>query len=170
MNGMRKSLLSSFAVLALVCGAANYARGQEPQEKPKPEAAKPEAAKSESTKPQSTKSESGKTDAVASDKAVKPSGVSTLHIEITAGDNDKPVDSASVYVRYPKARMFGREKLPEMDLKTNREGMVKVPNVPRGKVLVQVMAPGWRTYGRWFDLDQPEQTIKIKLEKPTRWY
>ena len=165
MNGMRKTLLSIFAVLALLSAAPNYARGQEPQAKPKPEAAKPEAAKPEPTKP-----EPAKTDAVASDKAMKPSGVSTLHIEITAGDNDKPVDSASVYVRFPKTRMFGREKLPEMDLKTNREGMVKVPNVPRGKVLVQVMAPGWRTYGRWYDLDQPEQTIKIKLEKPTRWY
>ena len=155
MNAMRNTLLSIFAMLVILNAAPIFARDQEPQAKPKPEAAKPEAAKTETS---------------ASEKGVKPSGVSTLHIEITAGDNDKPVDSASVYVRYPKARMFGREKLPEMDLKTNREGLVKVPNVPRGKVLVQVMAPGWRTYGRWYDLDQPEQTIKIKLEKPTRWY
>ncbi|HEV1996122.1 MAG TPA: hypothetical protein VGR03_17445, partial [Candidatus Acidoferrum sp.] len=86
------------------------------------------------------------------------------------GEKDQPVDNASVYVRFPEARILGREKLVEMNVKTNRDGMVKVPNVPRGRALIQVIAAGWKTFGRWFELDKEEQTIKIKLEKPPRWY
>ena len=149
MKVIRETLLLAVAAL-LFCCAPVFAGRLVSQAKDKPEPAKSETP--------------------APEKTAKPSGIATLRIEITAGEKDKPVDSASVYVRYPKTGMFGREKLPEMDLKTNRDGIVKVPNVPRGKVLIQVMAPGWRTYGRWYDLDQAEQTIKIKLEKPTRWY
>jgi hypothetical protein len=154
MKAIHEILLSTSVALVFCC-APVFAGRLMPQTKDKPEPARSETPAPEKTAPE---------------KPTKPSGVSTLHIEITAGEKDKPVDSASVYVRYPKTGMFGREKLPEMDLKTNRDGIVKVPNVPRGKVLIQVMAPGWRTYGRWYDLDQSEHTIKIKLEKPTRWY
>lgn len=105
-----------------------------------------------------------------SDKDAKQSGISVLRIEVTAGDKDVPVDSASIYVRYLEVHKLGRDHMIEMNVKTNKEGVVKVPSVPRGKTLIQVIAPGWKTFGHWYDLDQAEQTIKIKLEKPTRWY
>lgn len=143
------------AALVLVFAFPGWAQKQDTQSKAKTDAAKSDAAAKEMG---------------SADKASKPGGVSILHIEVTAGEKDQGVDNASVYVRFPEAKSFGREKLVEMNVKTNREGIVKVTNVPRGKALIQVIATGWRTFGKWFDLDKDEQTIKIKLEKPTRWY
>ncbi|MBI1750889.1 MAG: carboxypeptidase regulatory-like domain-containing protein [Acidobacteria bacterium] len=103
--------------------------------------------------------------------AKEKEGVATkLRIEVTAGEGGDPVEGASVYVRYEEERKFGKDKKIEQNWKTNKEGVVKVPAVPRGKVLIQVIAPGWKTFGQWYDLDQEEQTIKIRLQKPPRWY
>lgn len=94
----------------------------------------------------------------------------TIHILVTAGDKNKPVDSASVYVRYEENRKFRRDKLAEMDLKTSAEGKVRVPYVPKGKILIQVIAKGWKTYGKWFDLTEDGQVFKIHLLPPPHWY
>jgi hypothetical protein len=100
----------------------------------------------------------------------KQEGTTKLRIEVTAGDEGKPVDGASVYVRYTEGRVLGKDKKIEQNWKTNKEGVVKVPELPRGKVLIQVIAPGWKTFGQWYELDQDEQTVKIRLQKPPRWY
>jgi len=96
--------------------------------------------------------------------------VTRLRIEVTGGDEAKPVDQASVYVRYSEERLLRRDKKVELNLKTNRDGVAKLDDAPRGKILIQIVAPGWKTFGKWFELDQEEQTIKIQLQKPPRWY
>ena len=98
------------------------------------------------------------------------SGTTKLRIEVTAGEAGDAVEGASVYVRFEKERKFAKDKKVEQNWKTNKEGVIKVPSVPRGKVLIQVIAPGWKTFGQWYDLDKDEQTIKIRLQKPPRWY
>lgn len=100
----------------------------------------------------------------------KESGTTKLRIEVTTGAAGDAVEGASVYVRFEEERKFAKDKKVEQNWKTNKEGIIKVPNVPRGKVLIQVIAPGWKTFGQWYDLDQDEQTIKIRLQKPPRWY
>jgi hypothetical protein len=93
-----------------------------------------------------------------------------LRIQVTTKD-DKPVANASVYVRYYTSGGFLRhEKLAEMDLKTNQDGSVKVPEIPQGKILIQVIAKGWHTYGKWFEVEKDEESIAIKLEPPPHWY
>ncbi len=93
-----------------------------------------------------------------------------LRIEVTAGEKSEPVENASVYVRYVEERSLRRDRKIEMNVKTNRDGRATIPRVPRGKVLVQVIATGWKTFGQWFDIEKDEETIKIKLQKPPRWY
>jgi hypothetical protein len=105
----------------------------------------------------------------AKEKA-KDDGTTKLRIEVTAGDPAEPVEGASVYVRFEEERKFAKDKKVEQNWKTNKEGVIKVPNLPRGKVLVQVIAPGWKTFGQWYDLSDDEQTIKIRLQKPPKWY
>jgi hypothetical protein len=97
-------------------------------------------------------------------------GSTRLRIEVVAGEKDEPVDSASVYVRFVRPRTFGKDKKIEMNVKTNRNGVAVIPIVPRGKVTIQVIAAGWKTFGQWYDIDKAEQTVHIKLEKPPRWY
>lgn len=98
------------------------------------------------------------------------SGTTSLKIEVTGGEKPEGVDNASVYVKYQHERMLAKDKTIEMNVKTNREGIARVPSVPRGKVLVQVIAPGWKTFGQWYELSSAEQTIKITLQRPPRWY
>jgi hypothetical protein len=105
-------------------------------------------------------------------KTEKPSAQATtrLRIEVT-GSSGKPITNASVYVRYNKPGGFlHKDKLAELDLKTNGEGGVKVPPVPQGQIMIQVIATGWHTFGKWYQIDKDEESIDIKLEPPTRWY
>ncbi len=106
----------------------------------------------------------------AKPKQQKPTGVTRLRIEVTSGEKNHPVENASVYVKYVQEHTLARDKKFEMNFKTNRDGVVKVPDVPRGKVLIQVVAEGWKPFGRWYDTEEEEQTIKIHLEKPPHWY
>jgi hypothetical protein len=102
-------------------------------------------------------------------KSVEP-GMARLRLLVT-NDNDKPVGNASVYVRYNEPGGFlHHEKLAELNFKTNQDGSVKIPEVPLGKVLIQVIATGWHTYGKWYDVDKDEQSITIKLAPPPHWY
>jgi len=98
----------------------------------------------------------------ASDKRI---GTSRLRIELTGGDENKPVADASIYLRFPD------QKKVELDLKTNQEGIARSPEIRQGKVLIQVVAQGWKTYGEYHDVTESEQTIQIHLVKPPiRWY
>ncbi len=107
-----------------------------------------------------------------SKKDSKPSDPTTtkLRIHVIAADG-KPVGNASVYVRFPVAGgIFHKDKLSELNLKTNEDGSAKVPDIPRGKILIQVVAKGWKTYGKWYDIDSEAMTVEIKLEAPAHWY
>jgi hypothetical protein len=95
----------------------------------------------------------------------KRNGTSRLRIELTGGDSNKPVADASVYLRFPD------QKKVELDLKTNQEGIARSPEIRQGKVLIQVVAQGWKTYGEYHDVTESEQTIQIHLVKPPiKWY
>src|SRR5271154_4494717 len=97
-------------------------------------------------------------------------GTTRLRIIVT-NTLEKPVGNASVYVRFNQPGGFMRkDKLAELSFKTNEDGSVKVPAVPQGKILIQVIAKGWHTFGKWYDIEKDQDTIEIKLEAAPRWY
>jgi hypothetical protein len=102
----------------------------------------------------------------------KGSDPDTTRLKIIVTNSDgKPVGNASVYLRFNEAGGFlHKDKLAEMSFKTNDDGTVKVPNVPVGKVLIQVVGKGIHTFGKWYDIAKDQDAIEIKLEKVTRWY
>lgn len=93
-----------------------------------------------------------------------------MTIEVTGGDASQPVENASVYIKYVEERTFRKDKKYELNVKTNREGVAHVPDPPLGRVLIQIVAEGWKTYGKWYDITDQKQVIKIHLEKPPKWY
>ena len=103
-------------------------------------------------------------------KSDTPASAVHLTIVVTGGEDKQPVDSASVYVRFIEAKVLTRNKKIEMNLKTNMSGVCHVPEIPSGKILIQVIAPGWKTYGEYFEVNQAEQTINISLVRPPKWY
>jgi hypothetical protein len=93
-----------------------------------------------------------------------------LRLEVTGGETSTPIDSASIYVRYVVKHRMGKDEPVEMNLKTNHEGTVIVPGVPRGEVTVQVIAEHWKPFGQKYQATEDQQVIKVHLEKPPRWY
>ena len=93
-----------------------------------------------------------------------------ITIEVTGGEKNIPVENASVYVKFIEEHAIKKDKKLEMNVKTSRDGIAHVPNAPTGRVLVQVIAEGWKTYGHWLDITDPKQTIKVRLERPPKWY
>ena len=103
--------------------------------------------------------------------AEKPAAQSKrLKIQVTGGEKNVPVADASVYLKYEEARVLRKDKKYALNVKTNREGTAHIPAAPMGRVLIQVVADGWKTYGRWYDITDVKQTLKIHLEKPPKWY
>lgn len=100
----------------------------------------------------------------------KPDPANRLTIEIRGGDNNVPVENASVYVKFVQERKLRRDKKYELNVKTNRDGITHVPDSPLGRVLIQVIAEGWKSFGRWYDITDSQQTIQIHLERPPKWY
>src|ERR1700685_2785101 len=85
----------------------------------------------------------------------------------------QPVEGASVIVKFVKGRSkakFGKKIRTEWELRTNQEGFVKIPPIPQGTILVQVIAKGYQTFGENFDVDEEEKTLDIKLNAPQPQY
>ena len=93
-----------------------------------------------------------------------------LTIEVTGGDKNVVVESASVYVKFVEVKKIGKDKKYELNVKTNREGIAHIPDPPLGKVLIQIVADGWKTYGQYYEVTDPGAIIKIHLDRPPKWY
>jgi hypothetical protein len=101
---------------------------------------------------------------------VKTDVQTRITIEVVGGENDAPVENASVYVKYVEEHKLKKNRKLELNVKTNREGVAHVPNAPLGRVLIQVVAEGWHSYGRWYDITDVKQTLKVHLDRPPKWY
>jgi hypothetical protein len=92
---------------------------------------------------------------------------------VVTNQNGKAIDNASVIIKFVQGRSkakFGAKDRREWDMKTNQEGMVKVPSIPQGKILIQIIAKNYQTFGETFDVEQEEKTIEIKLNPPQSQY
>ncbi len=93
-----------------------------------------------------------------------------LTIEVTGGDANKPIENASVYVKTVVEHSVLKDKKTELNVKTNQQGMAHIADAPTGRVLIQIVAEGWKSYGHWYDISDPKQVVKIHLERPPKWY
>jgi len=87
--------------------------------------------------------------------------------------SDRPVDRAAVIVNFVEGRSvvkLGKKIVTHWELRTNQEGIAKVPTLPQGKVRIQVNAKNYQTFGEVFDVDSEEKTIVIKLNPPQQQY
>ena len=86
---------------------------------------------------------------------------------------DKPIERASVVVQFVEGRSLvklGKKSMTRWELRTNQEGIAKIPTIPQGKVRVQVIAKGYQTFGEVFDVQDEEKRIEIKLNPPQPQY
>jgi hypothetical protein len=86
---------------------------------------------------------------------------------------DKPVDRASVIVQFVEGRSIvklGKKIHTRWEVRSNQDGIAKIPAIPQGKIRVQVIAKGFQTFGQVFDVDEEEKTLQIKLNPPQPQY
>src|SRR5438309_11945809 len=102
----------------------------------------------------------------AKKKASDP--LSTLNFVVIRDENDKPVRNAAV-VMHPVDE-DGNQIRGGLELKTNPEGKASYEGVPYGKLRIQVLAPGFQTYGGDYMVSEPSLDITIKLKRPTKQY
>jgi 5-hydroxyisourate hydrolase-like protein (transthyretin family) len=90
--------------------------------------------------------------------------LATVNFLVVREKNGKPIRNASVVVA--KVDGKGRQKQWGEQLKTNNEGKTQHPAVEYGKIRVQVIAPGFQTYGEDYVIDQGTMDIVVKLKLP----
>jgi hypothetical protein len=95
-----------------------------------------------------------------------------LRVEVLTLD-EKPIDRASVIVRFVEGRSvvkLGKRVMTRWELRTNQDGVAKIPPVPQGKIRIQVIAKGYQTFGQDFEVNEEEKTIVLKLNPPQPQY
>jgi hypothetical protein len=68
--------------------------------------------------------------------------MTTLTISVKS-PGGKPVENASVIVKFVKGRSkakFGKKIRLDWELRSNQEGLAKIPPIPQGTILVQIIA------------------------------
>ena len=88
----------------------------------------------------------------------------SINMTVIRNSSGKPVKNAEVVIHLVDTH--GKAKQEGMELKTHDDGKAEATGIPYGKVRIQVIAPGFRTYGEDFSIDQPNHEFTIKLQKP----
>jgi len=91
-----------------------------------------------------------------------------LSFVVLKDDNGKPVRNAAVVLHPVNAK--GKQGRGGFELKTDSDGKTHFEGVPYGKLRVQVLAPGFQTYGEDFDIGEAEREITVRLKRPQKQY
>src|SRR5690349_16582935 len=100
---------------------------------------------------------------LASDKKQESEQQSTVKFVVLKDDNGKPVRNAAVVLHPVQG---GKQSKGGFELKTDGEGRTEFAGVPYGKLRIQVIAPGFQTFGEDFDIGKLEQEITIRMKRP----
>lgn len=85
----------------------------------------------------------------------------------------KPIERASVILDFVEGRSavkLGKKNLKHWEIRTNQDGIAKLPEIPQGKVRIQVIAKGYQTYGETYEVLEEEKTIEVRLNPPQPQY
>jgi 5-hydroxyisourate hydrolase-like protein (transthyretin family) len=94
--------------------------------------------------------------------------LSTVNFVVVRDESGKPVRNAAV-VLHP-VEDDGKQSRGGIELKTDPDGRTVYDGVPYGKMRIQVLAPGFQTFGNDYDIGQPSVDITIKLKRPEKQY
>jgi len=94
--------------------------------------------------------------------------VASLSFVVLKDYNGKPVRNAGVVMH--SVGKHDKQDRGGLELKTDAEGKASFDGVPYGKLRVQVLAPGFQTFGEDYEVNQPTMEITIKLKRPEGQY
>ena len=85
----------------------------------------------------------------------------------------KPVEHASVVVKFVQGHSvvkLGKTIRTTFELRSSQEGEARIPSIPQGSILVQVIAKGYQTFGQTYEVNEEEKTLEITLNPPQQQY
>jgi len=94
--------------------------------------------------------------------------MASLNFLVIKDHNGKPVRNAAVVLHPVNAK--GKQQRGGFELKTDSEGKTVFDGVPYGKLRVQVLAPGFQTFGEDYDIEGPTMDITVRLKRPQGQY
>lgn len=93
-----------------------------------------------------------------------PPPTSRIEVLVVRDEDGKPVENAAVVFH-----LVGDKG--NMELKSNEDGKAMIDVLPTGStVLLQIIAKGYQTYGEEQLIDDPVETIEVRLNRPGRQY
>src|ERR1700683_5095458 len=98
----------------------------------------------------------------------KEGPMSQLRFVVVEDYTGKPVRNAAI-VMHPVNRN-GQQGKGGMELKTDNDGRTNIDGIPYGRLRVQVLAPGFQTFGEDYEINKPELEITVKLKRPGGQY
>lgn len=96
-----------------------------------------------------------------------------IRVEVRKSANEKPVERASVIIRFVEGRSaikLGKKIMTTYQMRTNQDGVASMPPIPQGKIQIQVIAKGFQTFGQLIDIGEEEKTVEVKLNDPQPQY
>lgn len=96
-----------------------------------------------------------------------------IRVEVRKKTTDKPVERASVIVKFVEGRSvakFGKKIMTSYQMRTNQDGVASMPPIPQGKIQIQVIAKGYQTFGEIVEIGEEEKTVEVKLNEPQPQY
>jgi Carboxypeptidase regulatory-like domain len=94
--------------------------------------------------------------------------MSQLRFLVLKDYNGKPIRNAAVVLHPVSAK--GKQAKGGLELKTDDDGKTNIDGIPYGPLRVQVLAPGYQTFGEDYQIDKPELEITVKLKRPKAQY
>jgi hypothetical protein len=92
----------------------------------------------------------------------------SLQFLVVKDADGKPVRNAEIVLHPVDKR--GKQKAEGLELKTHDDGKAQIAGIPYGKLRVQVICPGYRTFGEDYEVGGSQMAITIKLQKPADQY
>lgn len=93
-------------------------------------------------------------------------------IVLVQDQSGTPVPRASIVIGRITSKPGAEQvkvKKGRMQLRTSMQGTAPLPPMEQGRYMIQVISPGFQTYGSAdLVLDQPEQSLTITLEPPKK--
>ena len=90
--------------------------------------------------------------------------MSDLRFVVVRDYNGKPVRNAAV-VLHPVSKK-GKQARGGLELKTDNDGKTNIDGIPYGPLRIQVLAPGYQTFGEDYRIDKAQMEITAKLRRP----
>lgn len=98
----------------------------------------------------------------------KAEPLATINFVVVRDENGKPIRDAAVVLHPVDYR--GKQERGGFELKTDHDGKTSYDGVPYGKLRIQVLAPGFQTFGDDYDVNQPDLDITVKMKRPAAQY